>query len=248
MAIGLLVATLAPFGDRPLGAQEAAPRHPSRGVTLAGVVVDASRAPIANVEVGILWNREIVRAVRTDSAGRFEFSDLPRAKTSLVARRLGYQPRVYTVQVREGATRAFLPVVLDPMPTELEKVIVMARLAASRGRLKEFYERKSRGGMGTFIEREEIERRHPHWMSDMLRTVPGVRVIPRRGGGNSVRIRGCVPTVWLDGLAVRGAQLDEIVRPNDVAAVEVYRSSAGLPPQFASMNSCGAIVVWTRIE
>jgi hypothetical protein len=189
-----------------------------------------------------------VRAVRTDSAGRFQFSDLPRGKTSLVARRLGYEPRVYTVQIREGATRAFLPVVLDPMPTELEKVIVMARVAASRGRLKEFYERKARSGMGTFIEREDIERRHPQWMSDMLRMVPGVRVVPNRGMGNAIRMRGCVPTVWLDGTPVRGAQLDEIVWPNDVAAVEVYRSSAGMPPQFASLNSCGAIVVWTRIE
>jgi len=239
--------TVTARGASPAGAQEPSARGESRGVTLAGVVTDPSRTPIPDAEVGILWEREIVRAARTDSAGRFQFSDVPRGKTSIVARRLGFQPRVYTVQVRDGATRAFLPIVLDPMPTELDRVIVMARVAASRGRLKEFYERKSRNGMGTFIERDEIEARQPAFMSDMLRMVPGVRVAPARFG-NVIRMRGCVPTVWIDGVAVRGAQLDEVVNPRDVAGVEVYRSSAGLPPQFGSMNSCGAIVVWTRIE
>ncbi|MDQ3996308.1 MAG: hypothetical protein M3303_04755 [Gemmatimonadota bacterium] len=75
-----------------------------------------------------------------------------------------------------GATRAFLPVVLDAMPTELEKVIVMARIATSRGRRREFYERKSRGGWGSFIDREQIERRNAARMSDTLRTMPGVRL------------------------------------------------------------------------
>jgi hypothetical protein len=134
------------------------------------------------------------------------------------------------------------------MPAELDKVIVLARVAASGGRLKEFYERKRRGGWGRFIEREEIERRHPLWMSDMLRMVPGVRVSPGRGAGNVVRMRGgCSPTLWLDGMPLRGTQIDEVVFPADVAGVEVYHST-GMPVQFMSHGGCGAIVVWTRID
>jgi hypothetical protein len=219
----------------------------ARGRTLAGVVTDTTGRPIAHVEVGLLAGREIARSLRTGEDGRFELTNLPDRKTSIVVRRLGYQPRVYTVQIREGATRAFLPVVLDPMPAELEKIIVMARVAESGGRLRDFYERKRRNAWGTFIEREEIERRNPLWMSDMLRMVPGVRVMPIRWGGNAVRLRdGCWPTVWVDGMPIRGAELDEVISPSEVAGVEVYRSRAGTPVQFT--GSCGAIVVWTRVQ
>jgi hypothetical protein len=34
---------------------------------------------------------------------------------------------------------------------------------------------------------------------------------------------------------------------NDVAAVEVYNSFAGIPPQYVDRKTnCGAVVVWTR--
>lgn len=225
-----------------LGAQEAGPR------TLAGIVTDTARSPIPGVEVGLLEGREIVRSLRTRDDGRFELTHLPHGKTSIVVRRLGYQPRVYTIQIREGATRAFVPIVLDAMPAELEKVIVMARVAASGGRLKDFYERKSRSAWGSFIDQEQIERRRPAWMSDMLRMIPGVRVISTRTGRHLVRLRGCAPTLWLDGMALRGTEVDDVVFPSDVAGVEVYRSQAGMPAQFMDMNGCGAIVVWTRIQ
>jgi hypothetical protein len=223
-------------------AQEATAR------TLAGIVTDTARRPIFGAEVGLLEGRAITRTMRTREDGQFEFGDLPPGKTSVLVRRLGYEPRRYTVHIRQGATRAFLPVVLDPMPTELEKVIVLARIAASRGRLRDFYERKARNAWGSFVDREEIERRNPTWVSDMLRTMPGVSVHTTSRGRNVVRLRGCTPTVWLDGLPLRGTQVDDVVFPMDVAAIEVYRSQAGMPPQFMDLNGCGAIVVWTRIE
>jgi hypothetical protein len=240
--IGLLAAALIASGSEDVRAQEIRRR------TLAGVVTDTSRNPIPRVEVGLVERREIVRTVRTSDDGRFELVDIPPGKTTIVVRRIGFQPRTYTVQIREGARRAFLPVVLDPMPAELEKVIVMARVAESGGRLKEFYERRTRNAWGSFIEREQIERRNPIWMSDMLRMMPGVRVFPARHGHQAVRLRGCAPTVWLDGMPIRGAELDELVTPSDVAGIEVYRSSAGMPPQFMDISGCGAIVVWTRIR
>jgi hypothetical protein len=216
--------------------------------TLAGVVTDTARRPIPGVEVGVLDGKVIARNMRTGDNGRFEFRYVPRGKVSVMVRRLGFQPRVYTVQIREGATRAFLPVVLEPMPAELEKVIVMARVAESGGRLKDFYERMSRNPWGSYVDREQIERRNPTWTSDMLRMVPGVQVLSTRFGHNAVRLRGCRPTVWLDGVALRNVEVDEIVFPFDIAGIEVYRSSAGMPPEFNDLTGCGAIIVWTRLR
>jgi hypothetical protein len=238
----LLIAAVVTFGAASSSAQEARRR------TLAGIVTDTARNPIPRVEIGLVEQREIVRSIRTGEDGRFELVDIPPGKTTIVVRRLGFQPRTYAVQLRVGATRAFLPVVLDPMPAELEKVIVMARVAESGGRLKEFYERRARNAWGSFIERDQIERRNPVWMSDMLRMIPGVRVLPGPYGRQVVRLRGCRPTLFLDGMALRNTELDEVVVPSEVAGIEVYRSSAGLPPQFMDMTGCGAIVVWTRIQ
>ena len=220
-----------------------------RGPTLAGIVTDTARNPLSGVEVGLLERREIVRTLRTRDDGRFELTDLPAGRTSIVVRRLGYQPRVYTIQIRDGGVRAFVPIVLEAMPAELDKVIVMARVAASGGRLKEFYERKAKNGWGSYIDREQIERRSPMWLSDMLRMMPGVRILVTQNGRHLVRFRGCMPTLWLDGMALRGTEVDEVVIPSEVAGVEVYRSQAGIPAQFMDMtNGCGAIVVWTRVQ
>jgi hypothetical protein len=236
-----LAVALAAFTSGPVAAQQ-------WGATLSGVVTDTARRPIPDVEIGLLVDRDIVRSVRTRADGRFDLTELPSGKTSFVVRRLGYHPRVYTVQVREGVTRPLLRVVLEPMPAELEKVIVLARVAASNGRLKEFYERKARvGGWGTFIDREEIERQSPTWTSDLLRMTPGVRLIPTHTG-NVVRLRGCAPTLWMDGYPLHGAELDQVVFPNEIAGIEVYNSSAGMPVEFTDASGCGAIVVWTRIK
>ena len=38
---------------------------------------------------------------------------------------------------------------------------------------------------------------------------------------------------------------DDVILPNDVAAIEVYGTS-GVPVQYKVPNSCGTILVWTR--
>ena len=62
--------------------------------------------------------------------------------------------------------------------------------------------------------------------------MPGVLVQPSRRVGNVVRVRNCRPTVWIDGVRVPDAELDEVTSLEDVAAVEIYKSLAGLPQQF----------------
>ena len=63
-------------------------------------------------------------------------------------------------------------------------------------------------------------------------------------------MRGCrdAPMVWLDGARVPGAELDEVIRPDDIAGMEVYASTAGVPAQFLDRTNrgCGTILLWTR--
>jgi hypothetical protein len=67
--------------------------------------------------------------------------------------------------------------------------------------------------------------------------------------GMLLRIRGCKPSIWVDGVRAGGAELDEVINVHDLAGIEVYNSQAGLPPQYVDKvnHMCGAtVLVWTR--
>jgi hypothetical protein len=72
-----------------------------------------------------------------------------------------------------------------------------------------------------------------------------------------VRLRGCGvrgqsaekvgPMVWLDGVRLVGAEIDEVTQATDIAAIEVYNSFAGVPAQYLDRSAvCGTILVWTK--
>ena len=65
--------------------------------------------------------------------------------------------------------------------------------------------------------------------------------------GNVLLLRGCAPLVWVDGVRVPGAQLDEVAPPEDVAGIEIYNSFAGIPARYFDRTAtCGTILVWLR--
>ena len=54
---------------------------------------------------------------------------------------------------------------------------------------------------------------------------------------------------YLDGAPFDNSQndLDQMIRPDDIEAVEVYKSASEVPVQFQGQNgSCGTILVWTK--
>jgi hypothetical protein len=38
----------------------------------------------------------------------------------------------------------------------------------------------------------------------------------------------------------------DFITPNEVAGIEVYQAKLGVPPEYAALSRCGAIVIWTR--
>jgi len=231
------------------GAVGAQTRAAASAHTVSGIVTDATGNPLESVE--IIMVRDSSSTVATSLArsardGSFAFEGLPAGPLYMRVRRLGFRQLV--VQIRPDTLSGSRPfrVLLQAAPVELASVEVEAQ---STQAMKDFDERRRKRGTGRFIDRAEIIKQRPTFTSDLLLRFPGMLVRPGRIG-NNVRVRGCKPSVWLDGVQAQGAELDDVTRPSEIEGIEVYSAWSGVPPQFADRGgrNCGAILVWTRIR
>ena len=80
---------------------------------------------------------------------------------------------------------------------------------------------------------------------------PATLVQPRSGGGDNPG-RWCIPLLFIDGTRAAYGGRDDInslVKPEQIEAVELYSSAANIPMQYnVSGSACGVILIWTRSE
>lgn len=211
-----------------------------------GNIVDASRLPMGQVEILLVRNAVVVHTVVSTDDGRFNFGRLAGGPITLHFRRLGYAAQTIDLVVGPGGHPAVREIILLEVPSQLEAIEI--NTGDSNERYRGFYERKQqRASFARFLEHSQIARLGPANSSDLFRTVPGIS-IRSASPGNVIRIRGCQPMVVVDGQRVPGAELDEVVRPDEIGAIEFYPSNAGIPAQFVERGNrlCGLILVWTR--
>lgn len=216
------------------------------GVT--GVVRDTAGAPLAGVQVMVagLFGRG-----GTGSDGSFTLVAIPIGDRRVIVRRLGFRPETVSVTV-PGGGRAEVNVRMMPVPQQIAAVVVEAGRPQFRGRLREFYERRDHG-MGRYFTAEDIDKRNPQVVTDLLRSVPGLQ-LTRRGSTSVVTFRNqrCTPLIWLDGAAASTGYLDvDAFQPNTLAGIEVYAGPATVPPELMGVRgagSCGVIALWTRLQ
>jgi hypothetical protein len=109
--------------------------------------------------------------------------------------------------------------------------------------------RRKQEGRGRYFSREDIERRNPNTVGDLLRTVPGMRLDCRgpicRAVLARASTRNCQPSYWMDGIPTDPSVV-WLQPPRDLDGVEVYSGPSETPPELERNSSCGAIVLWTR--
>ena len=181
------------------------------------------------------------------------------ASNLVEVRRIGYVPYVGDFPIDAASERLELDVALTPLPVELAEVVVLGdRTVYALGkRMREFY-RRQRTGIGHHITRAQIEQRQARFVTDLLRTVPGLSVTPGASGRNNLRIIGSFslyetcggPNIYLDGVLMYGfdgVDLDFLVLPEELAGIEVYTRPAQIPAEYGGAESgCGVIAIWTR--
>lgn len=229
---------------------------------LIGEVLDArTERPVVAATVSVVGGTS---TTATNRRGSFVLSGVPVGVHELAVRHLGYAPLSHVVSVSRGITTE-VEIGLVPDPVEMEPIVA----TATRPRRLEvggFYERKYWGelvGGGTYLTAADIERRGPVLISHMIADEPGIRLGNyrlRRSSCTLLNTRvasefsgGCPLSIYLDNNRVRGLggrdgqSIDDLVRPHEIAGVEIYRNAASLPGESAGSDSqCGIVAIWTK--
>lgn len=221
---------------------------------LVGRVVDRSTGrPVATAEVAVAGTSS---RVRTDELGYFRLDDVQPGDRIVEISHLGFEPVAEQVSIVADRT-VDLRVELSADPIALEPLVVTA-LRDRRLELRGFYDRRTLGdrlGQGVFFEREDLEARALGNLTSLFREVSGLEVAcsgARNCQVSPSRLDCERMSVFINGSLALGETkaddvgLDELVRPAEVAAMEIYTSAATVPADFSGMSGrCGAIVIWT---
>jgi len=231
-------------------------------------IVELRRAPLAgddaSVEGWVLFSDEPPSApvqVVVDGrvlttvlpVGHFQVERIAEGSRQLTLRAPGLTPASANLSVRRGESMMLL-VTLERPVAAMATVVVPGR-STEASWVRGFEERRRRG-QGVFFDRETLNRAAAQTLADVLRGVPGIRLVALGGGYRYQSTHrqlsfdsgpGCEMVIYLDGqpLLVEPGTLDQHVRASEIAAVEVYTSATTVPRQFAGKNSgCGVIVLW----
>ena len=200
-----------------------AARRPATSV-LEGIVADTSGRAIADALVAA---RPLGARLVTDSSGRFRFDPVPPGMTVLHVQSVGYTPADFAIRVAPD-TAARVAIRLTPRPVTLDTITVSGAVEILGLQIAGFYERmrdRQRGaGTSSFVSPEDIERRHPQQLSQLIAQLPGVHVVYENGMAVPFgRNNRCVLSIWVDGGLVEFLY-------GGAHETQVAFSGGGLPP------------------
>jgi hypothetical protein len=216
---------------------------PAGASTIRGRVTEVDGTPVPNAHVSLDGGG----ATLTDSTGHFVLERQPGGTRTLIVRRLGYVPVERTVNATPLRETSVALEMARHVPV-LEEVVIASRREAALAEVG-FTERR-RVGRGRYLDSDDVELRSSGNMTYALNGIGGLRI----EGGNLVgRLTGsergsrCV-RIFIDGRQFRTLDrytIDDVVRPTEVAAVEVY-SAHFTPPEFQDYDPCETVVIWTK--
>ena len=165
--------------------------------TLTGLILDAdSEEPVEGATVVLPGLR---RMVSTNSLGRFTIPSLPPGTVAMEVTRLGYAEVDGEVSIEPGeTTETRITMATEAIPLDPITVVAIRQRIDLAG--MDDFERRYHSGWGQFILQDEIQRRMPNKLTQMLYET-GVQVA-NDGRAIYMRRTGCGPMVYIDGIKV----------------------------------------------
>lgn len=220
--------------------------------TVSGIVRDADRQPMADVEVAL---RPGGKRTRSDSAGQYQIANVSPGSYVAVARKTGFRPEQWDVAVRRGssATADFTLAMREAEPIAPDSNRKCPGLS-----LRGFDCRKSVAS-GLFFDFADIDTKR-ETVPELFRDIPGFRVRLRSGdfgGGYIVEPASgssCI-AYFVDGKMATDANP---VPPStrDIWAMEIYKRADSVPltdmrelqraNNVGTWGNCRIVLFWTN--
>lgn len=221
-----------------------------RQVISGRVLDDRSDDPVNGMSV-VLRNvaAEPVDRTLTDEDGRFFFLVSDPGLYHLAAGGFGYDSTATAGVAVSPGQDLYLEVRVQPKAFGIDPIRVTAPRVLPFLEASGFYARMKRGH-GSFLGPRDIERFPAAFPTQLLRRIPGVTVTPDgrvlMRGAASLSPGGCSPRLILDGLAIGGSEIDDILPLRFIDAIEVYEGASSVPARWRSHATCGVIAIWTK--
>ena len=222
----------------------------TRSGSLSGIVIDrATGMGLPSADIQLV---EDGRRVVTDSAGGYNFPELPAGIVRFLVRARGFPTTRVAVALVRGE-RLTHTIELDSAavhapPAQPLAGVEVAAPAPPAPRYVDF-ERRRLTGRGQYLGREDLEKAGYSSLQDAMRGLRGVNVDCGGGGGCTIRMARapmrCSPEYIID------ERTDNTFGPytpiRDIEGIEVYTGPSDVPGEFAGRSAgCGVVVVWTR--
>ncbi len=192
----------------------------------------------------------------TDEKGEFTLRNLPSGTRVVVARHLGFAADAVEVDLSSREPKN-ITIRLPKYVTVMDPVLVTARRTAALDKVG--FARRQRSGGGYFVGPDRLAKMRPNELTDILRTIPGLRVEYGQGGETVTTTRGATSLTgrscvqyYVDDMPWQAGDAGDVnmfVSAREVVAVEVYHGTS-TPPQYTGlgMGNCSVIVLWTRMR
>lgn len=222
---------------------------PGAGQVIQGRTMDAgSRAWVPATLLTLLTESgDSLLSTLSDESGEFELLAPDAGPYRLRAQRIGYSDVTTSVVTVKDGESVTVEVLLGADPVSLDPLNVTSRRFGGRGLIGAHRRRADwiqRTGIGRVITRADLDRQVRPYVTDYLYTISGMRVV---GAGHDaqVRIRGCSPQIFVDGIRTPGLSVNAM-SPDALEGIEIYRSVGEMPPELRNVGGCGAIAMYTR--
>ena len=220
--------------------------------TVRGRVTTTDDRPLANAVVRVIGSGS---QVRVSGDGAFAITDAGAGTQTIEARALGFRPYRRVVRLYSSrATETTLSLAVANVQLDTVRVVAGREVPWDvRG-----IERRWRTGLGKFIDGATVRERTATRTTDALRRVAGVTVRQEPGAdGQQIIMRSntgveCLAILFVDGIPIDVAgsgeiTIDQLARPDMVAAIEVYSRPSMAPAEYLTMaRDCGVVALWTK--
>ena len=212
-------------------------------------------APVAGAIVSVKDDK-LERIGRSDSSGMAMVEGVSPGSVVIRVRLIGSKQNIFLVRVADG-DNAFT-ITVDG-GTTLDEVKVTEN-RSSVARHADFDTRLMHRDANTAITQAQIDKRNPITLSQMLRSVPGLRIADSLGNTIAVSSRGtktdrnlvpqpCVMRIMVDGVVMPAYANIDAIAPKETYGIEVFNGPSRIPLALGGVRTdsyCGIIAIWTR--